>query len=130
MDFSAELYLGAYCQFSAAGADEPNQLFFAKNSIGANARIAHPNFISSAVSDDERLGKAVLRTDGPLNMTNLLPGAPDVYIYESTTDPVPMIWNEGLILRNVEANMSRNPGEVEMAINVGRNAAGSLGCSR
>jgi hypothetical protein len=124
MDFAGDLKLGAYYQFSAAGADELNQLFFAKNSTGANARIAHPDFISSAEAGDERLGKAVLRTDGPLNVANLTPGTHDVYIYESNTDPVAMIRNEELILLYAEANMAGNPGEAEMAINVVRNAAG------
>ena len=124
MDFAGDMYLGAYYQFSAAGSDELNQLFFAKNSTGANARIAHPDFVNSAEVGDNRLSKAVLRTDGPLNISDLTPGTHDVYIYESNTDPVAMIRNEELILLYAEANMTDNPGEAEMAINVVRNAAG------
>ncbi|MCK0190485.1 RagB/SusD family nutrient uptake outer membrane protein [Arenibacter sp. F20364] len=124
MDFTEDMYLGAYYQFAAAGSDELNQLFFALNSTGANARIAHPDFINSAEAGDNRLNKAVLRTDGPLNIADLTPGTHDVYIYESNTDPVAMIRNEELILLYAEANMTDNPGEAEMAINVVRNAAG------
>jgi len=124
MDFAGDMYLGAYYQFSAAGSDELNQLFFALNSTGANARIAHPDFVNSAEAGDDRLNKAVLRTDGPLNIADLTPGTHDVYIYESNTDPVAMIRNEELILLYAEANMVDDPGEAEMAINVVRNAAG------
>jgi hypothetical protein len=70
------------------------------------------------------LDKAVIRTDGPLNIADLTPGTHDVYIYESNTDPVAMIRNEELILLYAEANMTDNPGEAEMAINVVRDAAG------
>ncbi|RAJ14337.1 RagB/SusD family nutrient uptake outer membrane protein [Arenibacter echinorum] len=124
MDFAGDMYIGAYYQFSAAGSDELNQLFFALNSTGANARIAHPDFVNSAEAGDNRLDKAVLRTDGPLNIADLTPGTHDVYIYESNTDPVAMIRNEELILLYAEANMTDNPGEAEMAINVVRDAAG------
>ena len=124
MDFAGDMYIGAYYQFSAAGSDELNQLFFALNSTGANARIAHPDFVNSAEAGDNRLDKAVIRTDGPLNIADLTPGTHDVYIYESNTDPVAMIRNEELILLYAEANMTDNPGEAEMAINVVRDAAG------
>ncbi|MEQ8219399.1 MAG: RagB/SusD family nutrient uptake outer membrane protein [Arenibacter sp.] len=124
MDFAGDMYIGAYYQFSAAGSDELNQLFFALNSTGANARIAHPDFVNSAEAGDNRLDKVVLRTDGPLNIADLTPGTHDVYIYESNTDPVAMIRNEELILLYAEANMTDNPGEAEMAINVVRDAAG------
>ncbi|RTE55504.1 RagB/SusD family nutrient uptake outer membrane protein [Arenibacter aquaticus] len=124
MDFAGDMYLGAYHRFSAAGSDELNQLFFALNSTGANARIAHPDFVNSAEAGDSRLDKAVLRTDGPLNIAGLTPGTHDVYIYESSTDPVAIIRNEELILLYAEANMVDNPGEAEMAINVVRDAAG------
>lgn len=124
MDFNGDMYLGAYYQFSAAGSDELNQLFFAKNSSESNARIAHPQFVNSAEAGDTRLDKAVERTEGALNRQNLSPGTHDVFIYESNIDPVGIIRNEELILLYAEANMTTNPGQAEMAINVVRNAAG------
>ena len=126
MDFSGDMYLGAYYQFSTAGSDELNQLFFARNSTAANARIAHPDFIASAETNDGRLSKTPLR-DAPLTVQTLtgnLTGSYDVFIYKSSSDPVPMIRNEELILLYAEANMVSNPGEAENAINVVRNAAG------
>ncbi|HMB63588.1 MAG TPA: RagB/SusD family nutrient uptake outer membrane protein, partial [Eudoraea sp.] len=123
MDFNGDLYAGAYYQFSAAGSDALNQLFFALNSTAANARIAHPDFINSAEAGDTRVDKAVLR-DSELNIAGLTPGTHDVYIYQSSVDPVGMIRNEELILLYAEANMTSNPGEAETAINIVRNAAG------
>ena len=124
MDFGGDLNTGAYYQFSATGGDELNQLSFALNSTASNARIAHPDFINSAEAGDMRANKAVLRTDGPLNLSDLTPGTHDVFIYPSTVSSVGMIRNEELILLYAEANMVSNPGEAEMAINVIRNAAG------
>ncbi|WP_242202954.1 RagB/SusD family nutrient uptake outer membrane protein [Aestuariivivens insulae] len=124
MDMNASMDLGAYYQFSATGGDELNQLFFALNSTGANARIAHPDFVNSAEPGDNRVNKAVLRTDGPLNIADLTPGTHDVYIYKSNVDPVGMIRNEELILLYAEANMVNNPGAAETAINAVRAAAG------
>lgn len=123
MDFNGDLYAGAYYQFSSAGSDALNQLFFALNSTAANARIAHPDFINSAEAGDTRVDKAVLR-DAELNIAGLTPGTHDVYIYQSSVDPVGMIRNEELILLYAEANMTTNPGEAETAINIVRNAAG------
>jgi len=123
MDLNGDLYTGAYYQFSAGGADALNQLFFALNSTAANARIAHPDFVSSAEAGDLRADKAVLR-DAELNIADLTPGTHDVFIYQSSVDPVGMIRNEELILLYAEANMVSDPAEAEAAINVIRTAAG------
>jgi len=123
MDLNGDLNAGAYYQFSAAGADALNQLFFALNSTAANARIAHPDFVNSAEAGDTRVDKAVLR-DSELNIADLTPGTHDVFIYQSSVDPVGMIRNEELILLYAEANMATNATEAEMAINILRTAAG------
>ncbi|MBZ0326132.1 MAG: RagB/SusD family nutrient uptake outer membrane protein [Altibacter sp.] len=124
MDLGGDMNAGAYYRFSAAGSDELNGLFFALNSTGANARIAHPDFVNSAEPGDGRAGKAVFRTDGELNIADLSPGSHDVYIYQSSTDPVGIIRNEELILLYAEANMTSNPTAAETAINAVRSAAG------
>lgn len=123
MDINGDMYAGAYYQFSSTGADVLNPLFFALNSSGANARIAHPDFINSAEAGDSRLDKAVMR-DSELNIEDLTPGSHDVFIYQSNTDPVGIIRNEELLLLYAEANMVSNPGEAEAAINAVRAAAG------
>lgn len=134
MDFGGDLNAGVYYTFSEAGGDAINQLFFALNSTGANARIAHPDFINSAEAGDTRINKAVFREvlneetmliePNPLDIAGLTPGTHDVFIYQSNGDSVEMIKNEELILLYAEANMISNPGEAEMAINIIRNAAG------
>jgi len=122
MDFSGDLNAGAYFQFSAGGSDQLNTLSFALNSSVANARIAHPDFVSSAEPNDGRAGKAVLRTE-PLSIDDLT-GTHDVFIYPTNTSPVGIIRNEELILLYAEANMTANPGQAIFAINIVRNAAG------
>ncbi|TPN86178.1 RagB/SusD family nutrient uptake outer membrane protein [Aquimarina algicola] len=123
---------GVYFTFALTGADVPNPLFFAKNSTGANARIAHPTFIDDAEAGDTRLNKVVFREaensagvvePNPLTQSNLT-GTHDVFIYESNTSPVAIIRNEELILLAAEANHITNPTAAVDAINIIRNAAG------
>lgn len=122
MDMTGDLDAGAYFTFSLTGADIANPLFFAANSTVANARIAHPTFISDAETGDMRLGKAPMR-DAPLTSDGLT-GDNDVLVYKSNIDPVGIIRNEELILLYAEANMASNTSEAANAINVIRNAAG------
>ncbi len=127
MDMSndADLNEGIYMTFSLNGADVANPLFFAKNSSGGNARIAHPSFINDAEAGDTRLNKAVFReaknsagiiAPNPLTQSNLT-GAYDVFIYESNETPVAIIRNEELILLSAEANHISNPTVAVDAIN-------------
>lgn len=137
MDMGGDLTSGVYMTFSLTGTDVANPLFFAKNSTGANARIAHPSFINDADAGDTRLGKVVFReaenTSGvvepnPLTQDNLT-GAYDVFIYESNVAPVAVIRNEELILLSAEANHITDPTAAVNAINVVRTAAGLGGYS-
>ncbi|WP_459212710.1 RagB/SusD family nutrient uptake outer membrane protein [Aquimarina rhabdastrellae] len=122
MSMGGDLNTGVNMTFSLTGADIANPLFFALNSTGANARIAHPSFITDAEVGDTRLNKVVLR-DQPLTQSNLT-GEYDVFIYDSNVASVPIIRNEELILLYAEANHISNPTEAVNAINVIRNAAG------
>ena len=127
MDLNGDMYDGAYYRYSSNGADVLNLLFFALNSTASNARIAHPDFVSSAESGDSRVNKAVLRTSGALAVGSdalRLSGTHDVYIYKSSTDPVVMIRNEELILLYAEANHISNPALAVQAIDKVRAAAG------
>ncbi len=122
MDFGGDLYNGVYLDFALGGSDIPNPLFFALNSTGANARIAHPTYITDAEAGDTRVDKAVLR-DESVTQANLT-GNYDVFIYESNVDPVPILRNEELILLYAEANITLNPGEAVTALNIIRTSAG------
>jgi len=131
MDLSGNLDKGVYMTFSLTGADIINPLFFALNSTGANARIAHPTFIADARPGDLRVNKAVFREvpddndvlqPNPLTQSSLT-GSYDVFIYESNTDSAAIIRNEELLLLYAEANHISNPGAAVSALNVIRNAA-------
>lgn len=122
IDLDGNLDKGAYFIFSLTGADLANPLFFAQNSTVANARIAHPSFITDAEMGDARIDKAPLR-DAPLTNAQLT-GEHDVFVYKSNVDPVGIIRNEELILLYAEANHIANPSEAVSAINIVRNAAG------
>ncbi len=132
MSAGADLSKGVYLTFSLGGADIANPLFFAKNSSGGNARIAHPSFITEAEAGDTRLGKVVFReaenssgviAPNPLTQSNLT-GAYDVFIYGSNVAPVGIIRNEELILLYAEANHISSPTDAVEAIDIIRLAAG------
>lgn len=121
-DLNGDLNTGAYYVFSLDQTDVPNPMFFALNSSTAGARIVQPNFVTEAESGDNRLEKVVLRNE-PLTLDGLT-GDYDVFVYQSNTDPIPIVRNEELILLYAEANIFTNPGEAVNAINVIRNSAG------
>ncbi len=108
-------------------------MFFAQNSTGANARIAHPSFITDARPGDTRVNKATFR-EALNEETNMiepnpatqagLTGSYDVFIYESNVASVGVIRNEELVLLYAEANHISNPPLAVNAINAVRNAAG------
>ena len=122
MDMTGDLTNGVYFTFSLTGADVANPLFFARNSTIANARIAHPSFITDAEAGDTRLSKVVLR-DAPLGDEGLL-GDHDVFIYDSNVASVAIMRNEELILLAAEANHIADPVAAVAAIDVIRTAAG------
>lgn len=130
MDMNGDMDAGAYFQYSAAGADQLNPLFVALNSSDAGAKVAYPDFIEdpsipSFEPGDTRLNKVVARSNFPVQLELAgMAGAYDVWIYQSSTDPIGIIRNEELLLLYAEANMVSNPGDAEMAINVVRSAAG------
>lgn len=133
LDLNGSFDDGAYFTFSLGGADIPNPLFFAQNSTGANARIAHPSFIEDALPGDNRVNKATFRElpneetgviePNPATQSGLT-GSYDVFIYESNTDQVAIIRNEELILLYAEANHISSPSDAIAAIDIVRSAAG------
>lgn len=132
LNLTGPLNEGVYFTFSLNGADIPNPLFFARNSTGANARIAHPSFLEDALDGDTRVSKASFRElpnedtailePNPITQAGLT-GTHDVFIYSSNIDDVPIIRNEELILLYAEANHISNPTEAVNAINIIRDSA-------
>ncbi len=125
MDINGDLNAGAYMTYSAAGADQLNQLFNALPSTTGAARLAYPHFLdpTSFEAGDTRINKAVIRPGGELCLAGMC-GTHDVLLYQSNTSPVGLVRNEELLLLYAEANMVSNPGEAEAAIDAVRSAAG------
>ena len=130
MDINGDMDFGAYFRYSAAGADLLNPLFIALNSGDTGAAVAYPDFIEdpsmpSFEPGDSRLNKVVPRSDFPVQLELAgMAGAYDVFIYQSSTDPVGIIRNEELLLLYAEANMVSDPGAAADAVNAVRDAAG------
>ncbi|MDE0598399.1 MAG: RagB/SusD family nutrient uptake outer membrane protein, partial [Dokdonia donghaensis] len=92
------------------------------NSSTAGARIAQPSFITDAETDDQRLDKVVLR-ESALTLDGLT-GEYDVFRYTSNVDPIPIIRKEELLLLYAEANITINPMEAVIALDIIRESAG------
>ncbi len=91
--------------YSSAGGDFANNLFRVPDQ--ADGIIAHPSFVEDAEAGDSRLSKVIERPSGALSLDGLS-GKYDVWVYQSTEDPVPYITNEELILIGVEAAIGVN----------------------
>jgi ribosomal protein L10 len=124
-DLNGSLTDGVYYNFSTAGGDLLNPVFFPLNTPPAEARVVQPSFITNADAGDTRLSKAPKRTttasqDG-------LSSDYDFFVYKTNVAPIPIIRNEELILiyAEVQAQLN-NSGNAVTAINKIRNAA-SLG---
>jgi len=118
-----DLFSGAYYTWSEDQTDLPNPLFISEGgSSEAQARIAHPTFITDAESGDARLSK-VLQLSESITLADLT-GDYIVFRYQSNDDVIPLIRNEELILLYAEANITLNPAEAVNALNVIRASAG------
>ncbi len=96
---------GAYHVFSTGSGDQLNPAFFPQNQSG-EVRVAHPSYAADIEPGDDRIGKATLRTvaasQGGLTSNR------DVWVYTSSTAPMPIIRNEELILIYAEAKIQLN----------------------
>jgi len=118
-----DLFAGAYYTWSEDQTDLPNPLFISEGgSSEAQARIAHPTFITDAESGDSRLSK-VLQLSESITLADLT-GDYIVFRYQGNDDVIPLIRNEELILLYAEANITANPAEAVNALNVIRASAG------
>lgn len=119
---SANLYAGVYEVFGTGTGDQLNPAFFPQNQNG-EVRLAHPTYAKDITAGDDRINKATLRTTPASNAG--LTSDRDVWVYTSSTAPIPIIRNEELILIYAEANIQNgNLAEGEKAINIIRNAHG------
>lgn len=126
-NLNGDLRTGVYYQFSSAGGDLLNPMFFPLNSSG-ETRVAQPLFISQAEANDNRLSKVSLRASSTTQ--DGLTSAYDFYVYKTNVDPIPIIRNEELILIYAEAKIQQggaaNLADAVLALNRIRQAAGLL----
>src|SRR5664279_3252493 len=117
---TVDFKFGAYHEFGTGSGDQLNTMFFPQNQNG-EVRVAHPSYAAGIEARDDRIGKSTLRT-ATASLLGLSSNR-DVWVYTSSTAPIPIIRNEELILVYAEANIQNNnlPEGVK-AINVIRNA--------
>lgn len=104
-DLAGSLTTGAYEVFSAGTGDQLNPAFFPQNQNG-EVRLAHPTYVADITAGDDRINKATLRTTAASNAG--LSSDRDMWVYTSSTAPIPIIRNEELILIYAEANIQTN----------------------
>jgi starch-binding outer membrane protein, SusD/RagB family len=113
---------GVYHVFGTGSGDQLNPVFIPQNQSGEQ-RVAHPSYATDIEPADDRINKATLRTTAA-SLSGLSSNR-DVWIYTSSTAPIPIIRNEELILIYAEANIQLNHlSEAVTAINIIRNGHG------
>ncbi|MGN6355479.1 MAG: RagB/SusD family nutrient uptake outer membrane protein [Parafilimonas sp.] len=122
-DLNGDFYTGINNVFGTGSGDQLNPAFIPQNQNG-EVRVAHPSFAADIAVNDDRITKTALR-----NSTASIPAGlssnRDVWVYTSSTAPMPVIRNEELILIYVEANIQLNNfNEAIKALNVIRSKHG------
>ena len=97
--------LGVYHVFSTGSGDQLNPMFIPQNNNG-EIRPAHPSYAAEIEAGDDRISKASLRT--ATASLNGLSSDRDVWVYTTSSAPLPIIRNEELILINAEINIQLN----------------------
>ncbi len=121
-NLNGDFYTGIYHEFSTGSGDQLNPVFIPQNQSG-EVRVAHPSYAADILPGDDRINKATLR-----NATASLDGLSsnrDVWVYTSSTAPIPIIRNEELILIYAEANIQNQDfNDAIIALNIIRNKHG------
>ncbi len=97
--------LGVNHVFGTGSGDQLNTFFIPQNQNG-EVRLAHPSYAADLETGDDRIGKATLRNT--VASLNGLSSNRDVWVYTSSTAPIPLIRNEELILIYAEATIQKN----------------------
>jgi hypothetical protein len=104
-NLSGNFYIGVNHVFGTGLGDQLNPAFFPQNQPG-EVRVAHPSYAEDIEANDDRIGKATLRSSAA-SLSDLSSNR-DVWVYTSSTAPIPVIRNEELILIYAEANIQLN----------------------
>ena len=105
-DLNGDFYSGVNHVFGTGSGDQLNPVFIPQNQNG-EVRVAHPSFAADILANDDRINKATLRTS-TASIPAGLSSNRDVWVYTSSTAPIPIIRNEELILIYAEANIQLN----------------------
>jgi starch-binding outer membrane protein, SusD/RagB family len=96
---------GVFDVYGTGSGDQLNTFFIPQNQTG-EIRLAHPSYATDIENNDDRIGKATLRT--AVASLNGLSSDRDIWVYTSSTAPTPVIRNEELILIYAEAEIQKN----------------------
>ncbi|MBS1915327.1 MAG: RagB/SusD family nutrient uptake outer membrane protein [Bacteroidetes bacterium] len=97
--------MGVFDVYGTGSGDQLNTFFIPQNQTG-EIRLAHPSYAADIEANDDRIGKATLRT--AVASLNGLSSDRDIWVYTSSTAPIPIIRNEELILIYAEAEIQKN----------------------
>jgi hypothetical protein len=122
-DLNGDFYTGVNHVFGTGSGDQLNPAFIPQNQNG-EVRVAHPSYADDILTGDDRINKAPLR-NSTASISGGLSSNRDVWVYTSSTAPIPIIRNEELILIYAEANIQLNNfGDAINALNIIRNKHG------
>jgi starch-binding outer membrane protein, SusD/RagB family len=118
---NGDLTTGVFHVYGTGSGDQLNTYFIPQNQTG-EVRLAHPSFATDIAAGDDRIGKATLR---PVASLDGLSSNRDIWVYTSSTAPIPIIRNEELVLIYAEANIQQSDfNDAVIALNVIRTAHG------
>ncbi len=129
MDLSASFFAlhgslsdGVFHVYSTGSGDQLNTFYIPQNTTG-EVRVAHPSYAADIEAGDDRIGKATVRTS--VASLQGLSSNRDVWVYTTSTTPIPIVRNEELILIYAEANIQQSDfADAVTAINIIRTAHG------
>ncbi len=118
---AGDFNLGVFSVFGTGSGDQLNPAYIPQKQTG-EVRVANPSYAQDILPNDDRISKATLR---PVASLNNLSSDRDVWVYTSSTAPMPIVRNEELILIYAEANIQTNNfTEAVKALNVIREKHG------
>jgi hypothetical protein len=113
---------GVFDVYGTGSGDQLNTFFIPQNTTG-EVRVAHPSYATDIAAGDDRIGKATLRSAAA--SLDGLSSDRDVWVYTSSTAPIPIIRNEELVLIYAEATIQNGDlSDGVTALNVIRTAHG------
>ena len=102
LDLNGSFQTGIYEVYGTGAGDQLNSAFFPQNQNG-EVRLAHPLYKTDIGASDDRIGKATLRAVTASNSG--FSSDRDIWVYTTSTAPLPVIRNEELILIYAEAKI-------------------------